>query len=114
MKQPIFDQLNRLLDKERTALLHGDFEKISTLLKEKEALLEAISAEGSARDVDAPVMAKLRRNLTLYDEALAGLRAVAERIGATAQPRSELRFYRQDGDTTSLTVQTPKGLEKRA
>lgn len=114
MKYQMRDRLNGLLDEERAALLSGDFERIADLLKEKEALLDAMASEEYMHDIDAPVKAKLRRNLSLYDEALAGLRAVADRIGASTKVRSELRFYGQDGHTTSITTQTPKGLEKRA
>ena len=114
MNQRILDQLNGLLDEERSALLTGDFERIAELLKKKEFLLDMASTDLHRTNVDVPIIIKLRRNLSLYDEALAGLRAVADRIGATSKIRAELRFYGQDGHTISIKTRVQKALEKRA
>ncbi len=114
MAQDIIERLNSLLDEERAALLKGDFKQISSLLHKKEALLEQLSEKENRLNLDAPMMAKLRRNLTLYDEALAGLRSVAERIGTTAQSRIELRYYGQDGHTHALNHRGGVGLEKHS
>ncbi|MHA6327109.1 flagellar biosynthesis protein FlgN [Roseivivax sp. CAU 1753] len=114
MKKQVIEQLDSLLDTEREALLTGNFAKIEELLHEKEELLNAWEKVDPSNESGTPVIGKLRRNLRLYDEALAGLRAVAEKIGASTRGRSDLRFYNQDGQASDLSTSHPKGLEKRA
>ncbi|WP_152452225.1 MULTISPECIES: hypothetical protein [unclassified Roseivivax] len=114
MNQQIFDKLDSLLEEEHRALLKGDFESIGDLLKEKQRILDMIGLDEDAAYLDAPIIYKLRRNLTLYDEALAGLRAVAQRIGNSSKTRAELRIYGKDGHTTSFVTEARKALERRA
>lgn len=106
--------LGALLDEEHTALMSGDFERISSLLDEKEGILKRLETTCETPADLLPLQEKFRRNHRLFDQSLAGLRAVAARLGALAQIRKSLSTYDENCQKESLTGSHQHRLEKRA
>lgn len=107
-------QLEDLLQAERVALLEGDFEKIAELLDQKETLARDLSDEPITAEDLAPLRDGMRRNQELFDQALAGIRNVAARLGDLQRIRRSMDTY--DGYGRRTTIDAPKNntLERRA
>lgn len=108
------DQLDALLDVERTALLQGDLERVAALMAEKESLVNELEASKSAQDALASLRNKVSRNHALFDSALAGIRAVVARIGSVQTVNKQLDTYDATGRRHSIGAHSEKALEKRA
>ncbi|WP_417205847.1 flagellar protein FlgN [Antarctobacter sp.] len=112
--QPVTERLKTLLDAERTALLNGDFDRLSDLMEEKQALADALAERPlTARDV-APLRDGLRRNQELFDQAMAGIRNVAARIGDLNRARRATDTYDAHGKRQTIDAPASKRLERRA
>ncbi|WP_372835712.1 flagellar protein FlgN [Puniceibacterium confluentis] len=107
--------LDRLLDEERTALLAGELSRIEGIIHRKSALIDAL-AESSIDDFAAvsALQVKLRRNQTLFDQALAGIRTVASRLSSLRQLRKTLETYDHHGRKSALLIADNTKLERRA
>lgn len=110
-----FDALDALLETERSALLKGDFEVLTSLLPKKEALIDALSDVGAEelpelRELDV----KVRRNQLLLDGALEGIREVAARLAEMRRMRNGLATYGSDGQKQNINVRVDHTLERRA
>lgn len=106
------DRLSSLIDEERQALIDGDFERIADLLEEKEALVTGL--QGADPRVLEPVQSGLRRNQELFDQALAGLRNVANKLGHASRLRKSMTTYDASGQRQSIDAPRINRLEKRA
>lgn len=108
-------ELHALLDRERQALLDGDLRGIGALMEEKAALVEEL-AGGATEDTEklAPLHLKFRRNQELFDQALAGIRNVAERLGTLREMRRSMNVYDSSGRRETIESTAEKRLEKRA
>jgi flagellar biosynthesis/type III secretory pathway chaperone len=107
-------RLQDLIEAERNALLAGDFDRISDIMEEKQALVDDLD-EGSV-DSDAldTVRDGLRRNHELFDEALSGLRNVAARLGDLNRVRKSINTYDSEGRKRQIDAPAVKRLERRA
>lgn len=112
--QPIADRLKSLLDAERAALLKGDFDRLSELMEEKQALAEALSHRPLAPGEATPLRDGLRRNQELFDQAMAGIRNVAARIGDLNRARRATDTYDAHGKRQTIDAPASKRLERRA
>ena len=108
------DRLQALIEAEREALLNGDFDRIAELLDEKQALVEALDSHPPQPESLAPLKDGLRRNQELFDQALAGIRNVASRLGELGRVRRSLDTYNEKGQRFQITTPARKRLEKRA
>jgi len=72
------DRLEDLLDRERQAVLNGDFDRLHRLVAEKEHLLETAKRGSVDPDRIASLGIKARRNQQLLDAAGDGIRAVSD------------------------------------
>ncbi len=108
------DRLAALLDQEKAALLDGDFDRIAELMDEKQALISALEGKGSATGDLAPLRDGLRRNQELFDQALAGIRNVAARLGDLNRIRKSMNTYDAQGRPQVIDAPDTKRLEKRA
>lgn len=110
-----FEALDRLLEAERAALLIGDLEKLTELLPQKEALIDALN---SAVHRNLPILqsidGKVKRNQLLLNGALEGIRSVSERLAALRQLRGSLETYGADGKKRNFEVNPDHSVEKRA
>lgn len=113
--QALIDELDRLLDFEREAVLNGNLQEMQDLVRRKESLIDALS------DLDAPKAApiseiqdKLARNQMLLDGALQGIRRASARLAAVRKVRRSLETYGEDGQKKTIDAQISRQLEKRA
>lgn len=112
---PILGELDDLLERERDALLAGDLEGLSRILREKEQVIDRLNQLLPPTSLDLDVLKdKALRNQALLDTALEGIRAVADRVSALRRVRDTLETYDQTGRKTTFESM-PKGrVEKRA
>jgi len=113
--QALIDELDRLLDFEREAILHGNLQEMQDLVTRKESLIDALS------DLDVPnaapiseIQGKLSRNQMLLDGALQGIRRASARLAAERKVRRSLETYAEDGQKKTIDAQISRQLEKRA
>lgn len=108
------NRLQDLLGRERKALLAGDFDALAELMEEKHQLAEALS-EAPLQVADAvPLRDGLRRNQELYDQAMAGIRNVAARLGDLNRVRRATDTYDAQGRRLTIDAPATKRLERRA
>ena len=113
--QSLIDQLDALLETERTALLAGDLETIAALLTRKEALIDGLNArQPDDRDRLAGLHDKVTRNQALLDGALQGIRKVAARMAAVRRIRRSLETYDESGRRQVIDGEVVRKVEKRA
>ncbi len=106
--------LGALLEAEHDALLSGDFARISAISEEKETLLQNLHSDPNKPSDLQPIKEQIERNHRLFDQSLAGLRAVAARIGMLASGRKNLSTYDINCKRQSLDSAPGHTLEKRA
>ncbi len=78
------ERLAGLLDRERAALLRGDFSALHSLAAEKERLMSLIAREQPAGHWLDMIRRKSARNHTLLSAARQGILSVSRDLGATA------------------------------
>lgn len=108
------NRLETLLRSEREALLTGDFDALSDLLQEKQDLAKALADSPLEAEDVAPLRDGLRRNQELFDQAMAGIRNVAARLGDLQRVRKATDTYDAQGRRQTISAQQSKRLEKRA
>ena len=108
-------KLDALLDVERAALLDGNLEKLSGLVEEKEALIDALNkSEFEQAEQLQPVNDKVRRNQVLLEQALEGIRSVARKLGDIRQSRKSFNTYTRQGHKNRIEPDPKASVEKRA
>lgn len=110
----IADRLERLLAAERDALLKGDFDTIAALLDEKEQLVDRLRTTEMAAATLEPLRNGMRRNHQLFDQALAGIRNVAARLGDLSRAGKTVHTYDSTGKKQVIEAKAPPKLERRA
>ena len=108
------EQLDLLLQAERAALLAGDFDQIAELLEMKEMIAEKLSSEDISKEELAPLQNGMRRNQELFDQALAGIRNVAARLGDLQRIRKSMDTYDAYGRKMTIDAPRENKLERRA
>ena len=113
--EAIANELDYLLEAERTALISGDLDRIGRLLHKKETLVERFSSRDTVdKELLASVSGKLKRNQDLLDQALGGIRSVTKRLDALKRVRQSLHTYNSRGEKKSVDLTTRGSVEKRA
>lgn len=111
----VIDELDDLLEAERAALLVGDLEKVSRLYERKAGLIDRLATlEHREADALKALNGKVVRNQELLDQAAAGIRKVARRLGAMRQVRTSLDTYDERGTRKSVDLGVDTSFEKRA
>ncbi|WP_417723144.1 flagellar protein FlgN [Salipiger sp.] len=111
----VSEALSNLLDLERQALLVGDLKTIGILLEEKSVLVGQLANQNAdSGDGLQPVQAKLKRNQELFDQALAGIRNVADRLGILREIRRSMNVYDAQGRREVIAELQERRLEKKA
>lgn len=96
------EQLQLLLDEERTLLLNGDLQRLSRTEPQRKRAEDALGdMPASVADTQLDGLIKLRntatRNRRLMDAYLSGARAAAERVKAIEGFTEELGAYTREG-----------------
>ncbi|KIC24253.1 MULTISPECIES: flagellar export chaperone FlgN [unclassified Leisingera] len=113
--QQLIDELDEILDKERTALMAGDLGKLESLLAKKEKIIGKLNSVSELeREALEQVQTKLSRNQNLLDSAMDGIRTVAARMAELRRIRKGLDVYDQSGRRTRYGTRNGAKLEKRA
>lgn len=113
--QDILDALTDLIEEERAALLSGQIDAISELLQRKENLIAALEeSQPTNRGALEALQIRMARNQVLYDQALQGIRNVADRLSALRRLRKSLETYDQLGRKTEIAAPVANRLERRA
>lgn len=108
------ERLQHLLDAERAALLAGDFDRIAELMEEKQVFVKELEDNPIRNEELAPLRDGLRRNQELFDQALAGIRNVAARLGDLNRVRRSMDTYDAQGRRHTIDTRDSKKLERRA
>ncbi|MEM7596284.1 MAG: flagellar protein FlgN [Pseudomonadota bacterium] len=111
----VFSALDACLEKEKTALLTGDLDAISSLMEEKSDLISQLNALGATEDhaLDA-LKDKAERNQVLLGSALDGIRRVADRLSAMQSLRHSFDTYDSRGQRKTIEGEVVRHVEKRA
>lgn len=114
-EKDFFGSMDDLLERERLALLNGDFASVPDLVTEKEALLERLAdTEGlSNHRIDA-LKVKAHQNQALLDGALRGIQNVANRLATLRRIRGTLETYDESGRKSAVSAEEPSQVERRA
>ena len=111
----IMADLDALLEEEREALLTGALHRIEELMQRKSALIDTyVLASADKPDALADLQGRLGRNQVLFDQALAGIRNVAARLGTLRRLRKTLETYDRNGQKSALVTSEENRLERRA
>lgn len=89
--------LNKLLERERQAILAGMFDELTGLAPEKERLLSSLVEQSIEPSQLRLISAAVSRNQTLLAAAIDGVRAVSERIDTLRRSRQGFESYGPSG-----------------
>ena len=112
--QALVDELDTLLEKERTALLSGDIDAIGRLLQRKESLIDGLNALDAEAAPLGGLQGKVARNQALLDGALQGIRRASARMAALRRVRRSLETYDASGQKQTIEGEVVHKVEKRA
>ncbi|CUH86627.1 FlgN protein [Phaeobacter sp. CECT 5382] len=113
--QHLIDELDEILDLERSALVRGELKQIDALLGRKEAVMEKLNAIGELeRDALNQVQSKVSRNQELLNSAMEGIRSVANRMAELRRVKKGLDVYDRSGRKSRYGTVMGQRLEKRS
>ena len=109
------DDLDDLLDEERTALLAGDIDRVGRLTERKQALIALLNdADPSDASSLSALQGKVVRNQGLLGAALDGIKAVTQRLAVMQRIKTSLDVYDARGTRKKIRMPAKGGVEKRA
>ncbi|EBA17094.1 hypothetical protein RSK20926_08992 [Roseobacter sp. SK209-2-6] len=113
--QALIDELDEILDEERSALVRGELEKIESLVTRKERIIEQLNAiDDLERKELNKVQTKVSRNQELLNSAMDGIRSVATRMAELRKVRKGLDVYDRTGRRSRYGTLSGTRLEKRS
>ena len=113
MAETLIDEVERLLDDERAALVSGNLPAIEEIAARKAALADRLAGARVASETLAALKRRAEENAALLDAAARGLRTATRRLSEIRSANGPLRTYGQDGAERRLGL--AKGsFEKRA
>lgn len=112
----LIKKINRILDEERTCLLSGNLEKLSSISEEKSDLIGQIDQnwQTPANADVRRVLEKAERNAQLLAHARDGLRTALSRLAEIRTIQNGLETYGPRGDRLRLKAEKANRLERRA
>lgn len=108
------ERLQALIAEEHRALLAGDLHALGDILEEKETLAAELEDLSPATEDVSAVKVALRRNQELFDEALKGIRAVADRLAEYQRAKTTLETYDAKGRRLCIKGLEQSRIERRA
>lgn len=113
--QNLIDELDEILDQERSALVRGELDKIEELLARKEAIIARLNTiDNLERRALAQVQTKVSRNQELLNSAMEGIRSVATRMAELRRVKKGLDVYDRAGRKARYGTTMGQRLEKRS
>ncbi len=104
--------LAKLLDRERKAILRGDFNALRRLAPEKERLVMSAARDRPDGDKLLNLKRQAARNHALLEAAAHGIRSVSRSLGEQRAPSLELEIYDRAGHR-STGIPQPGSVERR-
>ncbi len=101
VENSVLDELEDLLERERTFLLAGEIEHLERIMNQKIRLLKKVAASTDTKALER-IGAKARRNASLLGAASKGIKSVVERLAQIRKGPSTLVTYSSDGQRSSL------------
>jgi len=108
----VFDAPENLLDKERVAILAGDFDVLRRMMAEKERLIGAAQRATPTESV-ARLKQMAEHNQNMLRAATQGIRAVTEHLAKAGQPSKPLQTYSRSGQRQAHAARK-SSMERRA
>ena len=108
----IIDELEDLLDRERTMLRSGAVQELSRLADQKVRLMKGLSAAAEQSSLTR-LREKAARNARMLDAAGKGIRSVANRISALRAGPQTFTTYAANGARATVGSKSGK-VERRA
>lgn len=101
-RKSIFESIEISLEKERDAIMSGDFEALGVLIGDRESLVDQLENDLSPDDVPEiktieSLQAKARRNAKLIRAAIDGVSAANKQIAEIEAAHSKLSTYSENG-----------------
>jgi flagellar biosynthesis/type III secretory pathway chaperone len=113
--QNLIDELDDILDRERSALVRGELTQIEELLAQKEAIIAQLNTiDNLERAALAKVQTKVSRNQELLNSAMEGIRSVATRMSELRKVKKGLDVYDRAGRKARYGTTMGQRLEKRS
>ncbi|MEP2717363.1 flagellar biosynthesis protein FlgN [Pseudophaeobacter sp.] len=113
--QKLIDELDDILDQERSALVRGELEQIEVLLARKESVIAQLNTiDTLEREALSQVQTKVSRNQELLNSAMDGIRSVATRMAELRRVKKGLDVYDSAGRKARYGTTTGQRLEKRS
>lgn len=107
--------LDRVLDQEKQALVSGGLDQLAGILKMKETLFDQINAEKNLKKPElVNIQSKIIRNQALLQNAMEGIRTVADRMADLHRVRTGLDTYDSTGQKSQFATRDHSRVEKRA
>lgn len=106
-------QVNRLLDEERKALLDGAIGALPEIHRALEAAMGALDDSALSEDALAALRDKARRNETLLQAARRGIERTVQRVKDCERAARGLTTYGRDGQMQAMG-NGPQRMEKHA
>lgn len=113
--QNLIDELDEILDQERSALVRGELTQIEDLLARKETIIAQLNTIDSLeRQALTQVQTKVSRNQELLNSAMEGIRSVATRMSELRKVKKGLDVYDRAGRKARYGTTMGQRLEKRS
>ena len=113
MSDVTIEEIDALLEDERTALLSGDLAALGGIAERKEALVAALAKSRPEGEALRALRRKAERNAELLEAATKGLRSVTRRVAEIRRANGPLKTYGRDGTQQTLGS-GHRSFEKRA
>ena len=98
---PLLDVLD-VLERERDAILLGEFIVIEQIFQEKEHLVSQIDFAAAPRDFSTKVLYVIERNQSIIEAAIQGLKSAASQLNAEKKGRNVSSFYTAHGSRAAI------------
>ncbi|MBW4962652.1 MAG: flagellar biosynthesis/type III secretory pathway chaperone [Akkermansiaceae bacterium] len=109
------ESLDDVLEAERSALIKGKLDLLTSMADRKEALIEALNSAEVDDDTQLKLLdVKVKRNQELLNNALEGIRKVTRRMAAFRRVQASLETYDKNGDKCIVEVAPKTSVERRA
>ena len=112
--QKNLEALEKLLEKERKALLDGRLEKVEEIVNRKRQLVEKGVLKGVATAVVMRIQQQASQNQLLLEAAVRGLKSVSARLDEMRKGASGLNTYDNNGNRATLGRKDSHKLQHRA
>lgn len=108
----VFEALEDLIDKERRAILDGDFGQLRQMMAEKERLIIA-TKNAPPPDSVARLKRKAERNQNMLRAATQGIRSVVDHLARAGEAKQPLLTYSRSGHRQAHAARN-NSMERRA